>query len=125
MQFILDNDIILNRRKMTVYISPAEEYPLYYGDVERENPGWQLGQPLPEGWHEVAEVIPPEFSNDQVLEQLAPVKIDGIWTQQWLVRDMTPEEIETRDAPVTAKQKLLDLGLTEKEISALFFGFLR
>jgi hypothetical protein len=110
---------------MTVYISPDEQYPLYYGDVERENPGWHLGDPLPAGWSEILEVAPPETLKDQVLEQLAPANIDGVWTQQWNVRDMTPEEIETRDAPLTARQKLIDLGLTEKEVSAIFQGFLR
>jgi hypothetical protein len=46
-------------------------------------------------------------------------------TQQWLVRDMTAEEIERRDAPLTAKAKLLALGLTEAEVEALVRGLVR
>lgn len=108
-----------------IYISPAGEYPRHYGDIMLDAPGWKLGDELPEGWHKVEETEPPTPGTDQLVIEDAPKEIKGVWTQQWLVRDMTAEEIERRDAPQTAKAKLLELGLTEVEIEALIRGLVR
>jgi len=105
-----------------IYISPNNEYPRHYGDIQAENPNWELGNDLPEGWVQVAEAERPEPQADKVIFEDFPVDVDGVMTQNWQVRDMTPEEIERRDAPITARQKLIDLGLTEVEIEALVRG---
>lgn len=107
------------------YISPANEYPRYIGDVQLESPSYQEGDELPSGWKKVVEITPPETQADEKLEELFPMEIDGVWTQNWLVRPMTDEEKALRDAPKTAKAKLLELGLTEAEIFALMRGRLR
>ena len=32
----------------------------------------------------------------QAVEEAAPVRVDGVWTQQWAVRDLTPGELAAR-----------------------------
>ena len=32
----------------------------------------------------------------QAVEEAAPVRVDGVWTQQWAVRDLTPDELAAR-----------------------------
>ena len=105
-----------------LYISPLNEYPRHYGDIQLENPSWKLGDPLPDGWVEVSRTEPPAYSEGEVVEEQFPTEIDGVMTQNWVVREMTPQEEERINAPKRAKQKLLDLGLTETEIEALMMG---
>lgn len=105
-----------------IFISPLGEYPRHYGDIMLYAPGWQLGDLLPEGWHQVEETTTPTPGTDQLVVEAAPKKIQGVWTQQWTVRDLTAEELERRNAPATAKAKLIALGLTELEIAALTRG---
>jgi hypothetical protein len=40
---------------------------------------------------------PPELTDTQVLEEGTPVFADDRWTQVWAVRDMTTEEVASRD----------------------------
>lgn len=103
-------------------ISPEGKYPSYYGEIQDSNPEWNLGDALPAGWIQVSEATPPELSENQVLVPEQPAEIDGVMTQQWSVRDLTENEIAEKNAPLTAKQKLIDLGLTEAEIKALAIG---
>lgn len=104
------------------YISPDNEYPRYLGDIQLAHPNWKLGDELPEGWVEVAEAPFPTAPEGQIVEEEFPTVIDGVMTQNWVVREMTAEEEERINAPKRAKQKLLDLGLTEIEIEALLVG---
>jgi hypothetical protein len=99
------------------FISPKNEYPRYYGDIQLEHPNWQLGDALPEGWIlvEEAETVPTPLENETV-EELFPVSKNGKFFRSFKVRALTAEEIERKNAPKTAKQKLLNLGLTEEEI---------
>lgn len=43
-----------------MYVSPSEEFPLYWGDIQREHPDWNEGDDLPEGWIKVTNDTPPE-----------------------------------------------------------------
>jgi hypothetical protein len=108
-----------------LYISANNEYPRHIGDVKLVQPGFKDGDELPAGWRKVEETQPPTAGTDQLVIEAAPKEIKGVMTQQWLVRDMTAEEIERRDAPLTAKAKLLALGLTEAEVGALVRGLVR
>lgn len=105
-----------------LFISADNEYPRYIGDVQLVDPAYEYGNALPEGWREVVEVQNPAYEEGKVLELGEPVEIDGVLTQTWINRDMTAEEIERRDAPITAKAKLIALGLTELEVQALSYG---
>jgi hypothetical protein len=108
-----------------IYISPENEYPRHYGDIQLANPNWKLGDDLPEGWVQVAEAERPTPGADQVAYEDFPIEVDGVMTQNWVVRDMTQEEIDRRDAPKRAKEKLIALGLTEAEVEALLRGLVR
>jgi len=104
------------------YISPKNEYPRYYGDIQIEHPGWGLGDELPEGWVLVENATRPDFTEDEIAYEDFPIEVDGVMQQNWKVRPLTAEEIAFRDAPKTAKAKLIALGLTEVEIQALSRG---
>jgi hypothetical protein len=105
-----------------ILINPEGEYPRYYGDIMLATKGWQLGDELPEGWMQVRETEPPALEENQALLELQPVEIDGVFYQQWATRPMTEEEVERREAPARARQKLIDLGFTELEIRAISRG---
>jgi hypothetical protein len=105
-----------------LYISPDNEYPRHIGDIMLADADWQEGNPLPAGWVQVAEAPRPTPAENQITYEDFPIEVDGVMTQNWQVRAMTSAEIERRDAPLTAKAKLLSLGLSEVEIEALVRG---
>lgn len=106
-----------------LFIGPNGEYPKFLGDVQLVNPDYQIGDDLPNGWNEVIEVDPPALNKDEVYFELAPELIDGVYTQKFATRPMTDDEIAKRDAPKTAKQKLIALGFSDYEIQSLVTGF--
>jgi hypothetical protein len=109
-----------------LFINADGEYPRHPGDVQLVSPGWEEGDALPEGWVAVEEsTYPTEIPADHKVVEEPPVEVDGVWRQQWAVVPLTEEEIAWRDAPITAKQKLSALGLSEAEISALARGLVR
>ena len=105
-----------------IYISPNNEYPRHIGDIQLEHPQFKEGDALPDGWVKVEETDRPTVGTDQIAYEDFPVEVDGVMTQNWVVRDMTQEEIDRRDAPKRAKEKLIELGLTEAEVEALVRG---
>jgi len=110
---------------MTIYINPNGEYPRFYGDIQAENPNWNLGDSLPEGWIQVEDNPMPMPEYGKVVDEGFPIESEGTYSRNWIIRDMTAEEIERRDAPETAKAKLMALGLTEVEVRALVQGLVR
>ncbi len=108
-----------------IYQDSNGNYPRYYGDIQADFPEWNLGDALPEGWLEVQETTIPEIGVDETYELGTPELVNDVLTQTWIVRPMTVEEIERRDAPKTAKAKLIALGLSEVEIQALLRGLIR
>jgi hypothetical protein len=102
-----------------IYMAPDGTFPLYLGDVQLVDPDFTVGAALPEGWKAVVETEQPPYVVDKYIEGGEPTEIDGVLTQTWIYRDLTAEEIERRDAPITAKAKLIALGLTEIEVQAL------
>ena len=107
-----------------IYISPENEYPRHIGDIQLAHPNFKQSDDLPEGWVQVAEAERPEPQTDKVIYEDFPVEVDGVMTQNWIVRDMTQKEIDRRDAPKRAKEKLIALGLTEAEVQALVRGLI-
>lgn len=107
---------------MLIFIDPNGNYPRFIGDIVLENPSWTIGNSLPPGWILVAETVPPEVTSTQILEESFPELVDGIHTQKWTVRSKTEQELALDQAAQTARQKLIDLGLTEAEINALTRG---
>lgn len=107
------------------YIAPDGTYPLYYGDIMLAHKGWKKGDPLPEGWIHVAPAPAPVAGEYQVLEAGEPIEIDGVMTEVWNVREMTQEERDVKDAPLIARQKLIDAGFSEEEIEALISSLVK
>jgi hypothetical protein len=108
-----------------IYISAQGEYPRHPGDVQLVKKGWAEGDTLPTGWQAVVETERPVAGTDQLTYDSGPVDINGILSQGWTVRDLTAEELARRDAPANAKARLVDLGFTDAEISALVSGLVR
>jgi len=108
-----------------LYINSDNEYPRHIGDIQLVKKGFKDGDTLPTGWLKVEESERPTAGTDQVTVEGAPAEVDGVMTQSWTVRDMTQAELDRRDAPANAKAKLIALGLTEAEVSALVQGLVR
>ena len=108
-----------------LYINPKNEYPRHIGDVQLDKKTYKDGDALPTGWAKVEESERPTAGTDQVTVEGTPSEVDGVMTQQWVVRDLTQAELERRDAPANAKAKLIALGLTEAEVSAIVRGLVR
>lgn len=68
-------------------------------------------------------VPPTHDAATQAVEETAPVQIDGVWTQQWTVRDLTPEELKARVPTVVtmrhARLALLQAGLLSQVEAAI------
>lgn len=105
-----------------LFIDNEGNFPKYYGDILIQNPNWQIGDELPVGWQEVADALPPEIGEYQILLDGQPEIIEGVLTRTFLTRDMTDEEIAATQAPVTAREKLISLGFSDSEIFALSKG---
>jgi hypothetical protein len=108
-----------------IYINAQGEYPRHIGDVQLVKKGWAEGDALPTGWQAVVETERPTAGTEQVAYESGPVDVDGVLSQGWTVRDLTAEELARRDAPANAKARLVELGFTEAEISALISGLVR
>jgi hypothetical protein len=108
-----------------IYINAQGEYPRHIGDVQLVKKGWAEGDALPTGWQAVVETERPTAGTEQVAYESGPVDVDGVLSQGWTVRDLTAEELARRDAPANAKARLVELGFTEAEISALVSGLVR
>ena len=108
-----------------LYINAENEYPRHIGDVQLAKPSFKDGDTLPTGWAKVKESERPTGGIDQVTVEGFPETIDGVVTQSWTLRDLTQAELDRRDAPANAKAKLIELGLTEAEVSALVRGLVR
>ena len=59
----------------------------------------------------------------QTVEESTPVQIDGVWTQQWSVRDLTAEELKARVPTIVttrqARLALLQAGLLSQIEAAI------
>lgn len=112
---------------MSLYLNTlTNEYPRHVGDVQLVKSDFQIGGTLPEGWVEVAYATEyPTAGEDEKVVEVEPTLVDGVLTQTFAIQPLTLEEKEFRDAPKTAKAKLIALGLTENEITALMRGIVR
>lgn len=98
------------------------DYPRYVGDLELQHPDWKRGDPLPEGWREVADTPMPKRGEGQIIREAPLEEIDGVLTRQWEVVDLTPEEIKARDKSIQVAQAVGALGLTREEAIELLGG---
>lgn len=77
----------------------AEKYPYSISQLRNENKNMSFpAKPSDEmlvqfGIFRVTEVIPPVFTNAQLLVEGTPELIDGVWTQTWSVINKPSEEV--------------------------------
>lgn len=83
----------------------VDKYPYSLTDMRRANPDVSFPADIPDelaaefNVFPVVEVTPPSYNPDsQNLVWVNPIYVNGVWTQQWRVDDMTPEEIAARIA---------------------------
>lgn len=110
---------------MSIYISPNNEYPRYVGDIQVENPDFELGNELPDGWKIVADVDFPDVSGDNLAEEQFPILDENNnYVRNFVVRPMTEDEIAAKNAPALLKKKLNDLGLSDAELIQIRLGLI-
>ena len=82
---------------MSAYINTLTlEYPLYPGDMQLRFVDFDEAN-LPEGWAIVPDINPPDSNKNQIVEETVPILIDGIWTKQFIVTEMTQNQIDARN----------------------------
>ena len=59
-------------------------------------------------WAEVVEIEPPICEENEEPYQLAPEKIEGVWTQQWAIRELTPFQLEIKQGLHLTPQPILE-----------------
>ena len=94
----------------------VEQYPYGFWQLRAANPLTSFPAQANDellasfGVQRVFSSTPPATTDTQVLEENTPVLVDGLWTQAWSVRDMTSEEVASRDdaqaAQVRAERNL-------------------
>jgi hypothetical protein len=78
-------------------------YPLYEGDIRLEYPEILESQtgdsfPCPEDYQKVEDTPLPNFDFEkQTFYELFPQNINGIWCKNFIVRNLTQEELDFRE----------------------------
>jgi hypothetical protein len=100
------------------------QYPLYEGDIRLEYPEITEDQtgdtfPLPLDFVKVQDtVVPTCDENTQLVCEIAPVLINNIWSKQYMIRDLTQDELDMRENEkkrideLNAKQNINKSGST-------------
>lgn len=113
-----------------MYLRLPNQYPYPLDQLRRDYPNTsfpaQLGAALLAEYdvYPVALTVQPAFdAATQCINELAPVQVDGVWTQQWTVRDLTPGELKARVPTVVtmrqARLALLQVGLLNQVETAI------
>jgi hypothetical protein len=86
------------------------EYPRYQGDVDLDPSA---------NWAEVTQSQTPETGENQVAFELAPEKVDGVWTTVWSVREFSTEELKQRAIEKARMKVLNNVAITQEEAEYL------
>lgn len=99
------------------------QYPIWEGDLKLSvNYDETQGEfTPPDGYVTVYDVVPPESPTDQkqILIEGTPELINGNWIRKWIIRDLTPEELEVKTKLLAERirrqrnQLLLDTDWTQ------------
>jgi hypothetical protein len=85
----------------------TKEYPRFIGDLQLLYPDATLDN-VPDDWALVEESPMPEYQSGKGIFETEPQQINGVWKQQWLVRDLTTEEITKIEAHTLKVREFLD-----------------
>jgi hypothetical protein len=78
------------------------KFPLHEGDIQLVHPEWTADQPLPSTFAKVEWQDQPELSKNQTALLSSPIEVNGVWTRQWTIHDLTEEELQAqRDYLIT------------------------
>jgi hypothetical protein len=98
---------------MRTYIKLSTlEYPRYEGDIRFEHPEIREDQtwpdfPCPDTYALVTPVELPEFNPEtQCVNEVPPAQVEGVWTQQFIMRNFTIEELQEKVAWLTKHARL-------------------
>lgn len=77
---------------MGYFIDPEGNYPRHAGDVQLVVPGWnEEADDLPDGWINVEPGEPPLPAEDEILVELEPAIVNGVYVRQF---ELQPRPIE-------------------------------
>lgn len=85
----------------------TKEYPRFIGDLQLLYPDATLDN-VPDDWALVEESPMPEYQSGKGIFEAEPQQINSVWKQQWLVRDLTAEEIAKIEAHNLKVREFLD-----------------
>ena len=78
---------------MAAYINIiTKEYPFYPGDMELRFPNFDENN-VYEDYAVVLQPDLPEHTDTQKIDEIAPALINGVWTKQFVVTELTEEEL--------------------------------
>jgi hypothetical protein len=97
----------------------TKEYPRFIGDLQLLHPDATLDN-LPNDWV-LVEVTPrPENQDGKAIYESTPQEINGAWKQQWVIRDLTAEEIaRINEHDLKIKEFIAKLEAVQNESPAL------
>lgn len=103
------------------------EYPVTENEFLQQFPNTSFPRPIPyheKGYAEVTQVNHPTITRTQTVDEISPALVDGAWTQQWEVVDITdPDELAVIKAQVLAdKLAALAAYRYEKETAGITVG---
>ena len=83
---------------MAAYINIiTKEYPMYSGDMELRFPNFNENN-VHEDYAVVLQPDLPEHTDTQVVSEVEPALVNGVWTKQYVVVDLTEDQLNNRRA---------------------------
>jgi hypothetical protein len=95
------------------------QYPLFEGDIRLEYPEITEDQtgdifPLPSDFVKVQDTVVPTCNeNTQFVSEISPTIINGIWSKQYMIIDLTQDELNIREN----EKKIMDELNSKQNIS--------
>jgi hypothetical protein len=104
---------------MGLYIDNNGNYPRYDGDIVAIRDSWAPGDLLPAGWQQVQPIEQPIPTETTYVYEEFPTVVDGILTQNWVVRPYTIDELEAAQSLPDRLDFYRERGLPEDTVQAL------
>lgn len=86
-----------------ILISPDKRFPLFLGDLQLEHPDYKKGQELPSGWFEIEMPELPLIGDTETHEYGVPYQSNGKYQCDWVVRQLTEEELLAFEATLDSE----------------------
>lgn len=89
------------------------QYPYSYSQLIVDNPNTSFPESMPDnqldswGVFPVTEVAQPTPAPGEIVEEITPAEINGVWTQQWNVRAATQQETDSQADEVRSQRNRL------------------